>query len=119
MTTGDSAIVVPIYTVTLVTIIREIRDAFRHQKMEQAAVVAHTDLVTRSDQVVATLTDVKTQTNGNTTKLQDALAALLIENGRLQGMVAGLQNARSGARATDAAPASTTVILDGASHDRS
>jgi hypothetical protein len=100
MTTTEILVLVPVYTGAAVTIIGAIAAAFRHQKQEQRADVAHTDLVTRSNQVVATLTDVKTQTNGNTQALLSALTDALVKIGKLEGMLQ-MQIARSGGRATD------------------
>lgn len=118
MTPGDAALIIPLWTAAAVTVIKALTDVFRNQKLDQHAVVAQKDAEVAHKEVIAgqatvagLVTEVKTQTNGNTSKLLDSVAALQVENGRLQGMIQGLQQARGGARATDASPAPATVVV--------
>jgi len=100
MTATELTVVIASVASAVVIVIKAIADAFRHQKIEYRAEASHNDLVQRSEATVVTLDAIKTQTNGQTTTLQNALAAALMEIGQLKGMVAGIQTQR-GVRSTD------------------
>jgi uncharacterized protein (DUF2342 family) len=102
MTTAELTIVIPLYVGAAGLLIDRVFDAFRRLKREQAEDLFRASVAARGLHVDGKLVEIKTQTNGNTEKLQNALSASLIEIGRLQGMVTGLQTARAPARATDA-----------------
>ncbi len=91
LTSGEIAILIPITSLAIVQIINAAKANTRHVAVDEK------------------LSDIRTQTNGNTDKLQKQIADQAIEIGRQQGMVQGLQTMRRGPRATDAATAETTT----------
>jgi len=101
MTPAELTLVIPLYSGAIVLIIDRVFDAFRRLKRDEAEAQFRQSVAARGVNQDAKLHEIKTQTNGNTEKMLASIAALQIENGRLQGMVAGLQAARSSGRATD------------------
>lgn len=101
MTSAELTIVIPLWSGAIVLVIDRLFDAYRRVIRDEAERQFRQSVTARGVHVDDKLHEIKTQTNGNTEKLQASIAALQIENGRLQGMVAGMQAARSSSRATD------------------
>lgn len=107
MTTAELTIVIPLYSGAVVLIVDRFFEAFRRLRRDEAEAQFRQSVAARGEHVDTKLHEIKTQTNGNTATLLKSITELQIENGRLQGMVAGLQATRSSGRATDAVVVTT------------
>jgi hypothetical protein len=98
MTSAELTIVIPLYSGAAVLIIDRVFDAYRRvrkdeadRQKEAAEQLFRASVAKRGEHVDDKLHEIKQQTNGNTKELLTEITALRIENGRLHGMVAGMQ----------------------------